>query len=214
MNKMPSVRTERGLRLTETRGGVWGSSSQDYLRLANDLYSLSRSYAKSHDGNVSIYTLAGIPILVTTIRALLIEANSGMYGSTRHEEILARLAKDQNEVQLVQEKYLASGSLAEDFKFLHEVRNEIVHPAHTPAGTMHNTPKYMQPLRVRGLLQSKGDNLPDYNWLDQLQSHRLFNWAFTVIEPIAEAVLKKHQPNYEMRELQLKCYSQYLELDL
>ncbi len=103
---MASGRKDRTARLTETRAGWWASCSQDYLRLAVDLYGLSSAYAKKFDGNVSLYPIAGIPLLISTVRALLIEANSGIYGIGEDAKSMARLAKDQNEIGLISEKYV------------------------------------------------------------------------------------------------------------
>src|SRR6266404_1416317 len=155
---MAGNRKHRQGRLTAPRSGSWATSSQDYLLLATDLYGLSARYANSiDDGNCSPYPLAGVPLLVSTLRALLIEANAGILGLARHPEALKQLAEDQNEVSLVRRKYLADDdSTADDFQLLQEVRNEIVHPAHMPAGSLHNTPTEMLSLRDRGLLQRTG----------------------------------------------------------
>src|SRR5258708_10983711 len=190
---MLSDRKDRKGRLAEAKGGAWASSSQDYLRLANDLFGQSFAYAKRFDNNVSPYPIAGIPLLVSTLRALLVEANSGMYGLDRDFDAMKRLANDPNEIELVSEKYVGVGSnAAQELSLLYEVRNEIVHPAHTPAGTKHNTPLNMLPLRERGLLQSSGKPDGDYTWISQLQSHRLFRWSFFTVEQVAEVVLARH----------------------
>jgi len=197
------------------RGGAWASSSQDYLRLAVDLYRLSSEYAKKYDGNVSMYPIAGIPLLISTIRAALIEANSGMFGLGQDKSSMACLASDQNEIGLIREKYVkANTEVAVDFALLYEVRNEIVHPAHTPAGTKHNTPKNMLPLRERGLLQSAGREEGDYTWISQLQSHRLFRWSFFTVERVAEVVLGQHYSRQDSRAAHFQSYQAYRKYDL
>ncbi len=212
---MPSDRKDRKERLTESKSGAWASSSQDYLLLANDLFEQSFAHAKRFDGNVSPYPIAGIPLLVSTLRALLIEANSGMFGVDRDFGAMVRLANDQNETGLVSEKYIGIGSdTANDLSLLYEVRNEIVHPAHTPAGTKHNTPLNMLPLRDRGLLQSSGKSDSDYTWISQLHSHRLFRWSFVTVERVAEAVLTRHYAMNGYEASHLKCYGKYREHDL
>lgn len=213
--KTPTGREERKRRLTSNLGGVSASSSQDYLRVAVDLYALSAEYSRRHDGNVSEYALAGIPLLLSTLRALLIEANSGMLIGGRDMAAMKRLANDQNEVALVREKYVGSESEAGiDIALLYEVRNEIVHPAHTASGTKHNTPINMLPLRERGLLQSTGKETSDYTWIAQLQSHRLYRWSFLTIERVAEAVLNAHHPVDDHRDAWFKCYQAYRAYDL
>ena len=210
-----SSREDRKKRLTESRSGAWASSSQDYLRLANDLFEQSFAYSKRFDGNVSLYPIAGIPLLVSTLRALLIEANSGMFGLDRDAEALTRLGNDQNEIGLISEKYVGLGSdVAKKLLLLYEVRNEIVHPAHTPAGTPHGTPVGMLRLRELGLLQSTDADNTDYTWISQVQSHRLFRWAFSVIESVAAIVLKKHHLDEESFTFHMQSYARYKENDL
>ena len=212
---MPSDRKDRKERLTEAKSGAWASSSQDYLRLANDLFKQSCAYAERFDNNVSPYPIAGIPLLISTLRALLIEANSGMYGLDRDFGAMGRLANDQNEIGLISEKYISINSeSAQALALLYEVRNEIVHPAHTPAGTQHNTPSNMLPLREHGLLQSSGKPDSDYTWISQLQSHRLFRWSFVTVERVAEAVLTRHHSMKDCRAKHLECYREYREYDL
>jgi hypothetical protein len=212
---MASGRTDRKARLTEARAGWCATASQDYLSLAVNLYSLSSAYAKKRDGNASIYPLAGIPLLVSTIRALLIEANSGMCGNRSDPKSMARLAKDPNEIGLISEKYQSGNpNVAIDIALLYEVRNEIVHPAHTPSGTTHNTPTNMLPLRDRRLLRSAGKDDGDYGWIAQLQSHRLFRWAFFTVERVAEAVLSTHYSMQDDCALHLGSYRAYQKHDL
>ena len=207
-----SSRRDRKERLTEFRSGAWASSSQDYLRLANDLFEQSFAYAKCFDGNVSPYPIAGIPLLVSTLRALLIEANSGMFGLDRDIDALTRLVNDQNEIGLVSEKYVGLGSgAAEELPLLYEVRNEVVHPAHMPAGTPRGTPVGMLRLKELGLLQSTGTDNGDYNWISQVQSHRLFCWAFSTIESVAAIILKKHHRDEEGFAFHMESYARYKE---
>jgi hypothetical protein len=212
---MSSDRKDRKERLTDSKSGAWASSSQDYLRLANDLFEQSYAYARRFDGNISPYPIAGIPLLVSTLRALLIEANSGMFGLGRDFGAITRLANDQNEIGLVSEKYVDIGSnAATELSLLYEVRNEIVHPAHMPAGTKHNTPLNMLPLRERGLLQSLGKLDSDYTWISQLQSHRLFRWSFVTVERVAKAVLERHHAMKDYGAFHVTCYGEYRAHDL
>jgi len=187
---MTEGRNDRQGRLTENRPGSWGTSSQDFLHLAIDLFERSDEYAARFDGNISPYTLAGIPMLFSAFRCLLIELNAGIGLSGKKQEILKTLAGSPNDIAVFVNSYQPTDDLRHDLELLYEVRNEIIHPSHLPAGTPLNTPNYLSALRERGLLQSADRPDSDYIWLSQLQSHRLFHWSFKVIEAAAIAVLK------------------------
>jgi hypothetical protein len=211
---MSAARKDRKARLTESRSGSWGSSSQDYIRHATKLFEHSTSCARSGDGNCSAYTLSGLPILFSAIRAMLIESNSGMYGLGRDENALKRLGDDPNELHLIVEKYRLSGEHEFCLSLLYEVRNEIIHPAHMPAGTSHGTPVDMLRLRELDLLQSTCNDNSNYIWMAQLQSHRLFRWAFSTIEDVAAIILKEHHASQEDFIFHMQSYSKYKEYDL
>lgn len=207
-------RKDRSARLTESRGGVWASSSQDYVHFAYLLFEQSALYAKSIDGNCSPYPLAGIPILCSTLRALLIEGNSGMYGAGKNLDLLSKLAGSVNEIAIFSEQYSISRSLREQLTLLSEVRNEIVHPSHMPVGTSHGTPSYLILLRKSGLLQSTGCEVGDYTWIAQLQSHRLFEHAFKTVEESASIILERHHVSVESRSSHIESYARYKSVNL
>src|SRR5206468_5175226 len=140
----------------------------------------------------SPYALSGLPILLSALRAMLIEANSGMHGLGQNGNALKELGATANEGLLLAKKYGLSEEQSSRLSLLYEVRNEIVHPAHMPAGTPHGTPVGMLRLRELGLLQSTSNDNGDYTWISQVQSHRLFRWAFSVIEEVATIILKEH----------------------
>lgn len=183
-------RNDRQGRLTENRPGSWGTSSQDLLYLAIDLFKLSNDYAARFDGNVSPYPLAGIPMLFSAFRCVLVELNAGIGSSDRKQAILKKLADSPNDISVFVETYQPADDLRHDLVLLYKVRNEIIHPSHLPAGTLLNTPEYLSALRTSGLLQSAGRPDSDYIWLSQLQSHRLFHWSFEVIEAAVIVALK------------------------
>ncbi len=132
-------------------------------------------------------------MLVSALRCLLIEANVGVFsGQAERRSILADLANSGNELRFVASHYKLENALAKDIELLSEVRNEILHPAHRPAGTLHGTPEYLAELRTRDLLQSTGRD-DDYIWIEQLQSHGLFRWAFHVARAVAEVILLEHK---------------------
>ena len=105
-------------------------------------------------------------MLFSALRALLIEANSGMYGTTEDAAALKKLDDHLNDVGFIKEQYGLSKDLGDRLSLLYDVRNEIVHPSHRPAGTPHNTPASMLRLRELGALQSTNRTDCDYNWMD------------------------------------------------
>lgn len=204
-------REDRSKRLQSMQIGAWGSFSQEYVRLCNLLFEQSAAYANEHKGNVSPYTFAGVPLLFSALRAFLIECASGMYEWSNGEDkaLLDRLAADANEIALLKESYTLPSGLLCDLGLLYEVRNEMIHPAHRPTGTRDQTPEYLRALKERGLLQSSGDPNSDYPWMHQLQSHRLFEWAFVIIEQVATVLVERHHEDKNMGRNYLASYSRF-----
>lgn len=148
-------------------------------------------------------------MLFSALRCLLIELNEGMYSSSSNNEALKKLAKCINEVVFISEQYPATPeNLKKKLVLLYEVRNEIVHPAHAPSEEKNNTPAYLSSLREEGLLQSAGTGA-DYIWVDQLQSHRLFVWAFDIVRETVDVLLDAHGvPDYSADGLR-QSYARY-----
>lgn len=194
-----SGRKSREARLLGNAHGAWGSSSQDFAHLALLLYRHSDEYARAKDGNVSPYVFAGIPMLLAAVRCLLIELASGLLGNTRNQSRLQALATSDNDVEYAISHYPVPDSLAVDLRLLVQIRHELLHPSHRPAGTPHNTPSYLDDLRQRTLLQSTG-KIPDYVWIDQLKSHRLFRWAYLTVEALVDILLTSHSLPTETAE--------------
>jgi len=170
-------RKSRNKQLIEDNSGVWASSSQDFVRIAFMLFEQSAGYAKNTDGNCSIYTLSGIPMLFSAIRCLIIELNSSMY--TRKIIVhIEDIAKSGNDIRLIIDNYKLPEDLKHDLQYLIELRNEIIHPSHKPAGTNNNVPSYLEGIQEKALLQSTGGS-SDYTWISQLQSHKLFKFFGT-----------------------------------
>jgi hypothetical protein len=184
-------RKSREARLLENAPGSWGSSSQDFAYLVLLLYRHSDEYARAHDGNVCPYVLAGIPMLLAAVRCLLIELASGMFGNTHDQSRLKALATSDNDIEYAISRYPVPKALAEDMRLLVQIRHELLHPSHRPSGTPDNTPSYLEDLRQRNLLQSTG-KIPDYVWIDQLKSHRLFRWACITVEELVDILLTSH----------------------
>jgi hypothetical protein len=207
-------RKSRRSRVADDHSGAWASSSQDFVRLATLLFKTSAEYAKHVDGNCSIYTLAGIPILFSALRCLLIELNDGMLtDSPPNKTNLAKLAESANDVCAIAECYPTfPPELRGKLELLIHVRHEIIHPAHRPAAEKNNTPGYLVPLRKAGLLQSTGKDI-DYVWLSQLQSHGLFQWAFDIVRNTIDALLRLHKVPSDVAAGILQAYSRYQTID-
>jgi UDP-N-acetyl-D-mannosaminuronic acid transferase (WecB/TagA/CpsF family) len=183
--------------------------------LATELYALSATDASRNKKQASSFVLAGIPLLFSSLRALLIECNARMYGFEMSAAVLTRLAKEQNELSLLREHYTLNATLAEELARLYEVRNEAIHPAHRPSGTLDYTPEYLRPLKALGVLVSTGDPRSDFTWMHQLQSHALFRFSFSRVEQVVEAILAYHEaqdPHFECRNLQ--TYQRYKSFEV
>ena len=207
LNDMNSGKKFREQRITENYSGVWGSSSQDFVRLAFMLFKQSADYARNTDKNCSVYTLAGIPMLLSALRCLLIELNSNMHSQMRiipSED----LAKSANDIQLVIDNYKLHEDLKSNLKYLIELRHEIIHPSHKPTGTRNNTPSYLSAIREKGLLQSTGEPF-DYIWTSQLLSHKLFRWAFEQITNTVKLLLSQHEVGEDIANGIYESYSKY-----
>ena len=211
---MSNGRSDRKTRLTEGRTGSWATSSQDYMRHAVMLFEHSALYAHSIDGNCSPYTISGLPILFSALRALLIEANGGLFGRGRDENSLKKLSENLSDVRFVVGRYRLSTEAASHLSVLYEARNEIIHPAHMPVGSPHGTPDGMLRLRELRLLQSTNLEDSDYVWISQLQSHRLFRWAFSIIEDTAAVILREHHACEDDCISHLQSYARYRDYDL
>ncbi len=211
MTLSKQARKSRHSRVLEERSGTWGSSSQDFLHLANLLFEKSVAHAKQTDGNCSVYVLAGIPILFSALRCLLIELNAGMYSGLRNKNGLAELTVASNDIEIILRRYSIPADLKERLIFLLEIRNEIIHPAHRPE-EKNGTPAYLLPLRHAGLLQSTGSDA-DYIWISQLQSHKLLTWAFATVRETVEILLSTHTIASFMANGLRKSYSRYEDIN-
>ena len=73
-------------------------------------------------------------------------------------------------------------------------------------------PAYLQPLRDGRLLQSTGHE-SDYLWIAQLQSHRLFTWAFETVRETVDVLLVNHGVTGFAADGIRASYSEYETLD-
>lgn len=178
-------RADRKGRLLETRPGAWGSSSADLIRVVRLLFAHSRDYAARIDGNCSPYVLAAIPMLLSSLRCLVVEHAS--YPPSDSSMLAALTQAD--DFGKILARHRIDEPLRSEALLLQELRNEIIHPAHRPTGTPDNWPEYLRALKEKGLLQSTGRPESDYILFSQLQSHRLFAWSWRVTRDIVERVL-------------------------
>jgi hypothetical protein len=182
---MVSGRSDRNSRLTENRAGAWGSSSADFMRLVHLQFAHSREYAARIDGNCSPYALSAIPMLMSSLRCLVVEYAS--YPPT--DSAMLDALTEANDFVAILDRYRIDDPLRSEALLLQEIRNEITHPAHRPSGTPDNWPEYLRALKERRVLQSTGRKDSDYILLSQLQSHRLFTWSWQVTRDMVERIL-------------------------
>src|SRR5580658_3115912 len=181
-------RTDRTERLKGLKPGAWGSSSADFVHLILSLLEHSKAYAARIDGNCSPYALCAIPMLLSSLRCLVVEHASF---PTFDADALDELAAPDDFGKMLT-RYRVEDPLRSEALLLQEVRNEIVHPVHRPTGPPDNCPDYLRPLKGQGLLQSTGRVDCDYIFLSQLQSHRLLKWACRVTSDLAAKVIQSN----------------------
>lgn len=197
---------DRKDRIINPKSGVSGSSSQDLVKINYVLIVQSKEYAEKYDGNISIYAIAGIPIMFSALRALLLEANSGVFGISKKDR-LEDLADGMSEVKFIGKHYLVDATTMEDLNLAYEVRNEIAHPSHLPAGTNSGTPAYLSTLSDRGLLQNG-------IWLSQLQSHKLYIWVCEIFAKIVPLIIEAHHSNPSFKAMHLESWKRYEDAKL
>jgi hypothetical protein len=181
-------RTDRAERLKGLKPGVWGSSSADFAHLVRSLLEQSKAYAARFDGNFSPYSLCAIPMLLSSLRCLVVEyASFPPFDADALDELAAP-----DDFGKMLTRYGVEDPLRSEALLLQEVRNEIIHPVHRPTGTPDNCPDYLRPLKGQGLLQSTGRVDSDYIFLSQLQSHRLLKWACRVTGDLAARVIQSN----------------------
>jgi hypothetical protein len=205
-------RDSRAARVRSGGNGAWGSSSQDFACLARLIFGHSRHYAALVGGNCSPYTLAGIPMLLSALRCLLVEINSGMFGGHEEPGRLSALADTTSDVRVILDHYNVPVELKERLQLLEQVRHEILHPAHRPSGAPGNTPEYLTFMREAGLLESTGKDA-DLIWLAQLQSHRLFEWAFATVRDAVIIVLDAHEISALAKAGLTESYTRFASTD-
>src|ERR1039457_3171453 len=179
---------DREDRLTDRNPGQWATSSQDYLLVVSKLFALSWREAKRYaNGNWSGYLYAGIPLLISSIHAFMVEYENMLRPKSDLTKILDPPA-------ILERRYGVAGSLLDDFKDLYEIRNELMHPAHLPPGTPDNWPEYLRRIKDIGLLNTTGRSDGDHHLLGQIASHRLFRWAMGIANRVFQAIVQREPP--------------------
>jgi hypothetical protein len=179
---------DRQDRIKSQKNGVSGTSSADFFHLAWRLQNLARAEAESLDGNTSMYVWAAIPMLLSGLTALVIEQEV-ILRNQRQEDRVAILLTKRSLVAQCEGLYGLSDPLRSDLRDLVELRNEIIHPAHTATGTKDNWPDEIRHIKNRRLLQSTGTDDGDYIMLSQLKSLRLLEWAVVTVEQTKGIIL-------------------------
>src|SRR5260221_7982552 len=171
-------------RVKQRKTGQWSSVSSDLLYLASRLYRLSEKEANaSIDKRTSKMVFAGIPLLLSSLYALITECESIGVSTAPAVEPLAPLPK------VLSENYGLSGELLKDFECLCEIRNEIVHPVPLPIGTNDNWPEYLRRVKDKRVAVEHPDSSTHYTFFAQMASHDLFAWAVLVTRGAYQAVI-------------------------
>lgn len=166
MNAQMTERAQREFRLTYHQTGLWGTNSTDYFHAVDLVFQESKKVG----AGVSRWVLAGLPVLMAGVEAVLIE-HQHMLRDNSADTIVAGV----DPIHKVLRQYLLPDELSRDILALIEIRNQVIHPAHVPFGRP-EWPVSVKHLRDRNVLdgntpQSGGDVLA------LLESHRLFEWA-------------------------------------
>jgi hypothetical protein len=165
-------------RIKQRKSGQWASVSPDFLFLASQLYKLSEKEADaSKDGRTSKMVFAGIPLLLSSLTALILECESIGVVTAPNVEPLESLPKT------LSTKYGLSGEMLKEFECLYEIRNEIVHPVPLPPGTNDNWPEYLRRVKKRKITVEHPEPNAHYTFFAQMASHDVFAWAVFVMSP-------------------------------
>jgi hypothetical protein len=175
VERIASGRRSRSARLIDRTSGTWQSSSTDFLMLVRKLFLAAGEEASQTDGNCAHSTWAGIPMLFSALRCFMIE-----HAARANDQQILKIMTENNDLPKALKEVGTSKNILDEFYILHEIRNEIIHPAHLPSGINENTPEYFLDFKKRNLLQSTRRNDSDYSFLDQLASFKLFKWACRV----------------------------------
>ncbi len=172
-------------RVKQRKSGQWSTISSDLLYLAARLYKLGEQEARSSiGGKTSKMDFAAIPLLLSSLYALIIECESIGVLTPPAVEPLESLPK------VLSTRYGLSGELLKDFECLCEIRNEIVHPVPLPTGTHDNWPEYLRRVKDKKLLIEHSDPNTHFTFFGQLASQELFAWAVWVTHEAYKAVIR------------------------
>lgn len=127
-------------------------------------------------------------MLLSGLSAYIVEQEA-FFRHQRKEDRIEILLANRSLAGQCESLYGLCDPLLADLKDLVELRNEIIHPAHTTTGTRDNWPDEIRHIKDRGLLQSTGNPDSDYIMLSQLKSLRLLEWAVATVEQIKAIIL-------------------------
>ena len=190
---------DRADRLKHRKPGQWSSVSSDFLYLASKLYKLSeKEVSTSIEGGTSKMVFAGIPVLLSSLSALIIECE--------HIGVLTPPELDMKQPlpQLLKQRYGMSGELLKDFECLCEIRNEIVHPVPLPTGTKDGWPEYLRRVKDKLIAVEQPGGL-----FAQLASHDLFTWALMVTQAAHKVVIYSFPHHGEMLQFFLTTFANF-----
>jgi hypothetical protein len=193
-------RKDRAERLKQRKPGQWTTVSSDLLYLASKLYKQSEKDVRTaKDGRTSKMVFAGIPLLLTSLSALIIECESIGVPTPPTLDPLQPLPK------LLSERYHMSGELLKDFECLCEIRNEIVHPVVLPTGSKDNWPEYLRRVKNKRVLVEHPNPGSHYT----MASHDLFAWAVAITREAYKAVIYSYPNDGRLIEIFLATFASF-----
>jgi hypothetical protein len=191
-------------RIKQRKSGQWASVSPDFLFLASQLYKLSEKEADaSKDGRTSKMVFAGIPLLLSSLTALILECESIGVVTAPNVEPLESLPKT------LSTKYGLSGEMLKEFECLYEIRNEIVHPVPLPPGTNDNWPEYLRRVKKRKITVEHPEPNAHYTFFAQMASHDVFAWAVFVTYHAYQAVIDSYPDRGGLLQLFLTNFANF-----
>jgi hypothetical protein len=197
-------RKDRVDRVKQRKSGQWASVSPDFLFLASRLYKLSEKEAQaSKDGRSSKMVFAGLPLLLSSLTALILECESIGVVTAPNVEPLEPLPN------VLSTRYGLSGEMLKEFECLCEIRNEIVHPVPLPPGTSDNWPEYLRRVKKKKITIEHPEPNVHYAFFSQMASHDLFAWAVFVTYHAYQAVIDSYPDRGGLLQLFLTNFANF-----
>lgn len=195
---------DRVNRVKQRKSGQWAYVSPDFLFLASRLYKLSEKEAEaSKDGRGSKMVFAGIPLLLSSLTALILECESIGVVTAPNVEPLEPLPN------VLSTRYGLSGEMLKEFECLCEIRNEIIHPVPLPPGTNDNWPEYLRRVKKKKVTIEHPEPNVHYTFFAQMASHDLFTWALFVTYHAYQAVIHSYPDRGGLLQLFLTNFANF-----